>query len=188
MKLKKLSLIALSLLTVGCTGDAKTISIPPLPPIEPELKMVCEGCSYNEQTTVDFLFDRGIVEPRAMSVVLGNIKQESLFKPNICEGGARVPYEKCHRGGYGLIQWTTTARYDGLGHFAASYGGNPSELKTQLRYMVNEKQWTDIEPYFIKGGLSSKQYMGLAYDWLGWGVMGKRGIYADQYLDRLKIV
>ena len=56
-----------------------------------------------------------ITDKNALATILGNIKQESMFISNICEGGARVEYPNCHRGGYGLIQWTTEARYLGLG-------------------------------------------------------------------------
>ena len=69
---------------------------------------------------------------------MGNIKQESKFIANICEGGARVPYDRCLRGGYGLIQWTSKNRYLGLGRFASRYGCNPSTLECQTRYMINE--------------------------------------------------
>jgi hypothetical protein len=198
--LKKFALVSLAVLAAGCVGQAKTDQAEaPVQPTTPTLmeevevkevdpRMVCVGCTNSEQITVDFLFDRGITETRAMSVVLGNIKQESNFHPNICEGGARVPYEKCWTGGFGIIQWTTTGRYDGLGHFAKSYGGNPSELRTQLRYMVNEKQWIDIEPFFIKGGLTTQRYMDYAYDWLGWGIYGNRGRFSEQYLQKLKVI
>ncbi len=37
---------------------------------------------------------------------MGNIRQESTFVPNICEGGSRTSWGNCGRG-YGLIQWTS---------------------------------------------------------------------------------
>ena len=151
-------------------------------------RMVCEGCTETEQVVVDFLFERGIKDPKAMSVLLGNIKQESRFHPNICEGGARVPYERCHRGGFGLIQFTTESRYNGLGNFAARYGGDPSELMTQLRYIVNEREWLAVEKYFQTEGLTKDQYMNHAYRWLGWGVYGNRGHYSNEYIGKLKVV
>jgi len=58
-----------------------------------------------------------ISDRNALATILGNIKSESNFHANICEGGARVPYNSCHRGGYGLIQWTSTGRYLGLRFF-----------------------------------------------------------------------
>ena len=90
---------------------------------------------------------------------MGNIKQESKFIPNICEGGARVEYNQCHRGGYGLIQWTTESRYLGLGLFIKKYGCNPSTLECQTRYMINENQFQKVLPDFQASGFPVKQYM-----------------------------
>ncbi len=154
-------------------------------PIPKAKRWVCEGCTENEREVLEFLQDRGIKDKVALSVVMGNIKQESKFHTNICEGGARVPYHHCHRGGFGLIQWTTHGRYTGLGHFANRYGGDPTELNTQLRWMVNEREWTKVEHVFKTPGLSVDGYMNAAYRWLGWGVHGDRTYYSNQYLNRL---
>ena len=62
---------------------------------------------------------------------------KSNFRANVCEGGARVPYYHCYRGGYGIIQWTTPGRYNGLGYFADNYGCDQSTLECQTRYMIN---------------------------------------------------
>ena len=69
---------------------------------------------------------------RMFATIMGNIKQESKFIPNICEGVVRVNYENCHTGGYGLIQWTTESRYYGLGLFMKKYGCDPSSLIAKL--------------------------------------------------------
>jgi hypothetical protein len=116
---------------------------------------------------------------------MGNIRQESTFVPNICEGGARTSYRGCRSGGFGLIQWTSSNRYYGLGEFAARYGGNPSTLDTQLRYMINETQWKDIEHKLKQPGNSIHHYMRLAHNWLGWGHHGARTSYAYDYASRL---
>jgi len=155
-------------------------------PEEPKLsKWVCKNCSDNERIVLDFLQERGIYDKVALSVIMGNIKQESKFHPNICEGGARVPYHHCHSGGFGIIQWTTSDRYHGLGHFTKQYGGDPTHIETQLRYMVNERQWTDVEHVFKTPGLSVRKYMDSAYYWLGWGIHGNRTHYSNQYINRL---
>ena len=148
-------------------------------------KWVCDGCTENERIVLEFLQDRGINDKVALSVIMGNIKQESMFNSNICEGGARVPYHHCHSGGYGLIQWTTSDRYHGLGHFTKKYGGDPTHIESQLRYMVNERQWTDVEHVFKTPGLSVSRYMNSAYYWLGWGIHGNRTHYSNQYINRL---
>ena len=153
---------------------------------EPEQKRwVCNNCTENERIVLEFLQDRGINDKVALSVIMGNIKQESKFHPNICEGGARVPYHHCHSGGFGLIQWTTSDRYHGLGHFTSKYGGDPTHIESQLRYMVNERQWTDVEHVFKTPGLSVSRYMNSAYYWLGWGIHGNRTHYSNQYINRL---
>tara|TARA_B100000003_G_scaffold202306_1_gene211401 strand:+ start:1264 stop:1779 length:516 start_codon:yes stop_codon:yes gene_type:complete len=148
-------------------------------------RYVCNTCNTNEQVTLTFMQERGINDKNALATVLGNIKQESMFHPDICEGGARVRYEDCHKGGYGMIQWTTQSRYVGLGNFAKNFGGDPSTLNTQLRYLVNENQWLKIEPYLKTEGQSIEWYMKHAYTWLGWGVHGNRTSYAYQYLSNL---
>lgn len=119
---------------------------------------------------------------------MGNIKQESKFIPNICEGGARVSYNSCHYGGFGIIQWTTLNRYNGLGSFCNKYGCNPSTLTGQLRYMVNETQWQKFERKLKQPGYSVSYYMNHAYNWLGWGIHGNRTNYAYNYLNRFRLV
>lgn len=182
---------ALTALTVAVLPDKKPDIVPiPVveyeapPPVEP--KYVCDDCTLNESITLSFLQERGIEDRAALATVMGNIKQESKFIPNICEGGARVPYSNCLRGGYGIIQWTTENRYLGLGRFADKYDGDPSELRTQLRYMVNESQWVTYELYLKSEGQTIDFYMKHAYNWLGWGILGNRTRYSYQYYNQLK--
>lgn len=156
--------------------------MPPAPIVQ------CVSCNSNEQKTLEFLQKRGIRSKNALATVMGNIKQESNFLPDICEGGARVKYHQCHSGGFGLIQWTSTNRYLGLGRFAKKYGGDPSTLSTQLRYMVNENQWQKYELYLKSDGLSVKEYMNQAWYWLGWGIHGYRTKYAYDYLNKFQVV
>ena len=146
---------------------------------------VCEGCSENEKETLEFLQKRGIRDRAALSTVMGNIRQESMFLTDICEGGARVPYHQCHSGGFGLIQFTSAARYHGLGTFSSRYGLDPSSLEAQLRWMVNEPQWVRYEPYLKGEGQSIEYYMKHAYAWLGWGIHGARTQYSYNYYNRL---
>jgi hypothetical protein len=115
---------------------------------------------------------------------MGNIKQESTFQSNICEGGSKTSYRNCY-GGYGLIQWTSANRYYGLGDFAKRYGGSPSSLNTQLRYLTNEVQWKRIEEKMKTPGKSIYSYMNAAYSWIGWGHHGARTSYAHDYASRL---
>ena len=149
--------------------------------LEVEERFKCPSCSPNEKIALDFLQDRGIKDRYALATVMGNIKQESTFYSNICEGGARVPYDSCLYGGYGIIQWTTLNRYMGLGKFATRYECDASEIVCQLRYMTTEPQWIRAAETFKTSGLSIDTYMNAAYYWLGWGIHGNRTLYSNQY-------
>jgi hypothetical protein len=61
-----------------------------------------------------------------------------------------------------------------LGDFAKKYGGSPSSLGTQLRYLTNEVQWQKIEEKMKTPGKSIYRYMDYAYNWIGWGHHGAR--------------
>ena len=156
--------------------------------IEPEPRWVGRNFTETEQAVLNFLQDRGITDRAALATILGNIQQESRFNTLVCEGGRNTGYHGCHSGGFGLIQWTTVGRYRGLGSFAAKYGLDPNQLTTQLRYMVNEYQWTSNEHIWKTPGKSINQYMNAAYRWLGWGIHGARTSYAQSYYDALHLV
>jgi len=147
----------------------------------------CLKCTDNEKKTLAFLQKRGIKDRNALATVMGNIKQESNFYTNICEGGARVPYEQCYSGGFGLIQWTTYARYAGLGYFTDRFKLDPNSIEGQLRWMVNEPQWVRYEPYLKNKGQSISYYMDHAWSWLGWGIHGARTHFAHQYHNKLSL-
>ena len=63
--------------------------------------------------------------------------------------------------------------------------GDPSELKCQTRYMINENIFQRNLPDFEGSGRTISQYMIPAYYWLGWGIKGKRQIYAHEYRQNL---
>jgi hypothetical protein len=141
-----------------------------------------DNLNDNERAVLKFLQERGITDKVALATIMGNIKQESRFETRICEGGARVSYSRCLRGGFGLIQWTTPSRYDGLGRHARLKGLDPSTLEAQLAWMVEENQWQRVEHIFKTPGLSRGAYMNAAYKWLGWGVHGSRSHYTALYI------
>ena len=149
-----------------------------------EKRLICKGCNENENVALNYFQDIGIKDRNALATILGNIRQESTFVPNICEGGSKRSYYSCW-GGYGLIQWTSANRYYGLGDFARKYGGSPSSLDTQLRYLTNEIQWHKIEEKMKTPGKSIYRYMDYAYNWIGWGHHGARTEYAYDYASRL---
>ena len=187
-------LLATGALTMGLIGpqipnatEAPEIpEIQPLPVIPYEASWKCEDCSPEEQYVLAELQEHTKISDRnALATIMGNIKQESKFIPNICEGGARVPYNACHSGGYGLIQWTSIGRYNNLGKFCDKYGCDPSSLEGQTRYMINESVFQRYLPEFEGRGKTVSQYMVPAYYWLGWGIKGNRELYAYDYHKKL---
>ena len=152
-----------------------------------EPRWTAEGLNENETKALNFFQDYGITDRMALAVILGNIRQESNFHPNICEGGARINYDKCYRGGYGLVQWTTSFRYWGLGNHAKSTSGDPSTIETQLSYLITEREWKEAVVRFKTPDKSLDFYMKGAYRWLGWGIFGNRGYYTQQYYDALTL-
>ena len=191
----KLMTIATSLGAFGL-GIAATLSmVPPVeapPPVveitvdEYEPRWTLPGGTPEEQYVLEQLQEQTkITDRNALATILGNIKQESKFIPNICEGGARVPYDSCHSGGYGLNQWTSINRYDNLGRFCKKYDCDPSSLEGQTRYMINESVFRRYLPEFEGRGKTVSQYMVPAYYWLGWGIKGARETYAYEYTKQL---
>ena len=187
-------LIAGTALAVGLTGpqipnatEAPEIpEVQPLPVIPYEYSWKCEDCSPEEQYVLEQLQEHTKISDRnALATIMGNIKQESKFIPNICEGGARVSYSDCHSGGYGLIQWTSIGRYNNLGKFCDKYECDPSSLEGQTRYMINESVFRRYLPEFEGRGKTVSQYMVPAYYWLGWGIKGNRQLYAYDYHKKL---
>ena len=178
--------------------EVSTSNIPELPPVDEkktairevapakpkETRLICKGCNENENATLAYFQSIGIKDRNALATIMGNIRQESTFVPNICEGGSRTSWGNCGRG-YGLIQWTSANRYYGLGDFAKKFGGSPSNLHTQLRYLTNEVQWKEIEERMKTPGKSINRYMDYAYSWIGWGHHGARTSYAHDYASRL---
>jgi hypothetical protein len=171
------------LMTKDFTQETETKEVVPEKP--KVTRLICKGCNHNESRTLDFLQDRGVTDKNAIATIMGNIRQESTFTPNICEGGARVSYHACRSGGFGIIQWTNAPRYKGLGYHAARIGANPSSLDTQLDYMLYEGDWKMIEPHMKTPGKSIHDYMRLARKWIRWGHHGARTDYAYNYANRL---
>ena len=191
------TLLASAALAVGLTGPQipnateapEFPEIQPLPVIPYEASWKCEDCSPEEQYVLAQLQEHTKISDRnALATIMGNIKQESKFIPNICEGGARVSYGDCHSGGYGLIQWTSVGRYNNLGKFCEKYGCDPSSLEGQTRYMINENVFQRYLPAFEGRGQTVRQYMVPAYYWLGWGIKGNRELYAYEFVQKLKYV
>jgi len=149
-----------------------------------EVRLICKTCSANEKIALQKLQDHGIRDKNALATIMGNIRQESTFRPDVCEGGARTGYHGCRSGGFGLIQWTSENRYRGLGAHARQTGGNPSALTTQLSYLLEEGDWKMIEDRMKAPGKTIDDYMRLARKWIRWGHHGARTSYAHDYAGR----
>ena len=175
---------------ISNTNTPSLVTAPPpvdIPKVELKVpSWKCPDCSENEQYVLKQLQDKTkITDKNALATLMGNIKQESKFISNICEGGARVSYTECKVGGYGLIQWTSIGRYKGLGNFCARFSCDPSSLEGQTRWMINEPIFQRVLPEFEGSGQSISQYMVPAYYWLGWGIKGNREVYAYDYESKL---
>lgn len=149
-----------------------------------EIRLICKSCNANEKIALQKLQDHGIRDPKAIATIMGNIRQESTFVPEVCEGGSRTGYHGCRSGGFGLIQWTSENRFLGLGQHARKIGGNPSSIQTQLSYLLEEGDWKMIEDRMMKPGKTIDDYMRLAHKWIRWGHHGARTTYAYDYLKR----
>lgn len=159
-----------------------------IPVVVYEPKWNCPSCTPEEKYVLKELQEHTkITDRNALSTIMGNIKQESNFIANVCEGGARVPYSECTRGGYGLIQWTSLGRYNNLGKFCDKFSCDPSTLEGQTRYMINESVFQRYLPEFEGRGKTIDQYMVPAYYWLGWGIKGYRELYAHDYYKKLSL-
>ena len=179
------ALIALGFMTAQEVPQQPVVQ--PIPVVQYEASWKCDDCTPEEKYVLKELQNKTrITDRNALATILGNIKQESLFISNICEGGARVPYNNCHSGGYGLIQWTSIGRYNNLGKFCNKYECDPSSLEGQTAYMINESTFQRYLPEFEGSGKTVRQYMVPAYYWLGWGIKGNREIYAYEYTKKLQ--
>lgn len=165
------------------TQETATKEVAPEKP--KDKRLTCIGCNSNELTVLNALQDEGVVDKVAVATIMGNIKQESTFIPNICETSGIGLYHHCKSGGFGILQWTDSARYNGLGNFAKKYGGDPSSIDTQVKYMFYESDWNMIKDYMKKPGGTINDYMRLAYRWIRWGHKGPRELYANQYLNKI---
>lgn len=149
--------------------------------------ITCPDCTPPQQYVLQQLqVQSQVTDKTALAVILGNIKQESNFRSNVCEGGKIVPYDQCLRGGYGLIQWTTRSRYNGLGSFCKRYNCDPSSIEGQTRYMINEMKFRNDLYAFQTNHQQFNYYMNAAYYWLGWGIHGNRTHYSYSFLNKLK--
>ncbi|CAN5655904.1 hypothetical protein BH23PAT2_BH23PAT2_05640 [soil metagenome] len=113
-----------------------------------------EGCATalpgdtNEEKTWNYLINKSLTAVQAAGA-MGNLKHEGGFNPKRVEDGWGFPSEMDTmppndgpRGqpGYGIVQWTSPGRKQGLVDFATSKGLPVHNLGMQLDYM-----WSELE-------------------------------------------
>lgn len=167
--------------------ESKVAILEAAPEKPKEKRLICKSCNANEKIALQKLQEWGIKDRNALATIMGNIRQESTFQPDVCEGGARTGYHGCRSGGFGLIQWTSSNRFYGLGTHAKKIGGDPSSIHTQLSYLLHEGDWKMIETEMMRPGRTIDDYMHLARKWIRWGHHGARTSYARDYANRLTI-
>ena len=85
----------------------------------------------------DYLKQKGLGSS-AIAGIMGNMEAESSLEPNIIEGGGHADEITVGGPGYGLCQWTSQDRQQGLVNFAQSRGTSTSDTDTQLDFMLSE--------------------------------------------------
>lgn len=90
-----------------------------------------------------YLTEKGLTAEQAAGV-LGNFQQESGFDPAIIQGGAiaGANYTPVNSVGFGIAQWTFTARQGPLVNLASSTGRSVTDLSLQLDFLWQELNGT----------------------------------------------
>ena len=93
----------------------------------------------NEQKILNFFMQKGL-SLAAASGFIGNMRQESGLDPRKIEGGsiADENYKPVNGRGFGLVQWTFTARQQPLIEHTKSLGVPVTDLSGQLSFIWEE--------------------------------------------------
>lgn len=86
---------------------------------------------------------------KAIASILGNMTTESSLNPGRWQSDNVGNYY----GGYGLVQWTPATNYTNNAYLGNNYSGDPSEMDSQLNYILyeleNNLQWITTDDYPI---------------------------------------
>ena len=115
--------------------------------------------SDNQSKVWNFMIGKGL-KPWQAAGFMGNMQQEAHFEPRLVEYGPpwknsrgevsrpgkpsslddEIPPNQNSKGqpGYGIIQWTSPGRKQGLANKSKALGVKPSDLGLQLEYMWDE--------------------------------------------------
>ena len=93
----------------------------------------------NAEKILNFFMQKGLTLAQA-SGFIGNMQQESGLRPDIIEGGATAgpDYVPQNGKGFGLVQWTFTARQAPLVKLADEMGKPVTDIGVQLEYVWQE--------------------------------------------------
>ena len=149
-----------------------------------------------ERAAIQWLLQQGITNIRPISVILGNLKQESNLDPTMCETiGAVASLSACpSTRGIGLLQWTGV-RHQSFNTYFNQHNGAWTSAQSQLNFLATEPQWTtarscfassrDIDDAWDNAQATAGSYWKCAATWIGWGTLGNRIQYAGEYLAKL---
>lgn len=97
----------------------------------------------NEEKIMSYLIGKGLTGAQAAGV-MGNFKRESGFDPTIIQGGGKADenYVPVNGVGFGIAQWTFTARQKPLMEKAKQMNKPVTDLGVQLEFFWQEMQTT----------------------------------------------
>ncbi len=90
----------------------------------------------------------GGLSPEQAAGIMGNIKQESNFEPDVEEGADSAARHTVRPVGYGIVQWTGGRRL-ALEAAAETKGVPASDLGFQLAFMVQESKDRQVDSWVI---------------------------------------
>ncbi len=92
----------------------------------------------NAKIIWDSLIKNGFTEI-ATAGIMGNLMAESHFNPRIVEGGSEADNITCDgTTGYGIAQWTSIDRQEGLAALASAKGHPSGDLMVQIDWLIQE--------------------------------------------------
>jgi hypothetical protein len=95
----------------------------------------------NLEKVLRYFTSKGLTLAQAAGIA-GNIQQESHFDPTIIQGGAKADenYRLVDGVGFGLVQWTSGGRQQGIMDYAEETNRSIIDLSMQLDYI-----WVELE-------------------------------------------
>lgn len=152
-------------------------------------------------------------KPEMVAGIMGNIFYESAFLPTNLEntkntkldlsdieytnkvdsGAYTLEQFKNDKAGYGLVQWTSSDRKEGLYNYCKSVGGSIGSILTQVEYLCKELQSSYVKVFnSISKAETVKQVSNIFLDKFespkdkGVSVQNKRNSKSQEYFDKYK--